>query len=63
MIAAAWTGEASEATIVSFGRRFTLAPRSTAPPSAPPPPRRHPWQEAALNEGVARLPGPPLPWD
>jgi len=37
--------------------------RSTAPPPASPPPRRNPWQEAALQEGIARLSGPPLPWE
>jgi hypothetical protein len=36
--------------------------RETAPPAAPPAPRRNPWQQAGLNEGVARQPQQPLPW-
>jgi hypothetical protein len=36
--------------------------RATAPVPAPPAPRRDPWQQAALREGVARQPAEPLPW-
>jgi hypothetical protein len=36
--------------------------RATAPAPAPPAMKRDPWQQAALNEGVARQPGEPLPW-
>jgi hypothetical protein len=36
--------------------------RSTAPVPAPAAPRRDPWQQAALQEGVARQPAEPLPW-
>ena len=36
--------------------------RATAPAPAPRPARRNPWQQAALHEGVAREPAPPLPW-
>ena len=34
--------------------------RNTAPPPALPAPRRDPWQQAALREGVSRRAGPPL---
>jgi hypothetical protein len=36
--------------------------RATAPPPAAKAPTRSPWQRAALDEGVARQPQPPLPW-
>ena len=36
--------------------------RETAPPPVPPAPRRNPWQQAALFEGVAREPQLPAPW-
>jgi hypothetical protein len=36
--------------------------RETAPTPARPAPRRDPWQQAALIEGVARQPEEPLPW-
>jgi len=36
--------------------------RQTAPVPAPLQPRHNPWQQAALHEGVARHPSPPLPW-
>ena len=36
--------------------------RETAPRPAPPAPRRNPWQQAALFEGVAREPQLPPPW-
>jgi hypothetical protein len=36
--------------------------RATAPASAPPAPRRNPWQQAALKEGVSRAPGDAPPW-
>jgi len=37
--------------------------RDTAPAPMRQGPRRNPWQEAALQEGVARQPAPPSPWD
>jgi hypothetical protein len=37
--------------------------RATAPTRVPPAPARNPWQQAALQEGVAREPRAPLPWD
>ena len=36
--------------------------RATAPPRAEPEPPVSGWLEAALHEGVARAPQPPLPW-
>jgi hypothetical protein len=36
--------------------------RATAPRPVQAPPRRNPWQRAALQEGVAREPAEPLPW-
>jgi hypothetical protein len=36
--------------------------RETAPPPAPPAPRRNPWQAAALREAVTRAPDEPAPW-
>jgi hypothetical protein len=36
--------------------------RETAPPLLPPAPRRNPWQQAALYEGVDRAPSEPAPW-
>jgi hypothetical protein len=36
--------------------------RATAPRPAALAPPRDPWQQAALQEGVARQPAPPLPW-
>jgi hypothetical protein len=36
--------------------------RATAPPPAPQAPKRNPWQQAALQEGVSREPIEPLPW-
>jgi hypothetical protein len=36
--------------------------RATAPLPAPPAPRRNPWQQAALQEGVLREPQLPPPW-
>jgi len=47
------------AAVVAALERFM---RETAPPPAPPVPKRNPWQEAALQEGVARQPIEPLPW-
>jgi hypothetical protein len=47
------------AAVVAALERFM---RETAPRPAPPAPRRDPWQQAALYEGVARAPEPPLPW-
>jgi hypothetical protein len=48
------------AAVVAALERFM---RETAPPPAHLPPRRNPWQQAALFEGVAREPQAPLPWD
>ncbi len=42
------------AAIVAALERFT---RDTAPPIAAEPPRRSPWLQASLREGVARRPG------
>lgn len=36
--------------------------RATVPPSAAPAPAANPWQQAALHEGVARLPELRIPW-
>ena len=36
--------------------------RETAPAAVAPEPLANPWQQAALHEGVAREPAPPLPW-
>jgi hypothetical protein len=47
------------AAVVAALERFM---RETTPPSVPPAPRRNPWLEAALYEGVAREPQAPLPW-
>ncbi|MFL5831300.1 MAG: hypothetical protein ACJ76X_15405 [Solirubrobacteraceae bacterium] len=47
------------AAVVAALERFM---RDTAPTPAPPPPRRDPWQLAALHEGVSRAPELPLPW-
>ena len=47
------------AAVVAALERFM---RETAPTPAPPKPRRNPWQQAALYEGVAREPEWPLPW-
>lgn len=47
------------AAVVAALERFM---RETAPRPAPLPPGRSPWQRAALYEGVARAPEPPLPW-
>jgi hypothetical protein len=47
------------AAIVAALERFM---RETAPVSAPAPSRRDAWQQAALHEGVARLPEPSAPW-
>ncbi len=47
------------AAVVAAVERFM---RETAPPPAAPAPQRNPWQQAALNEAVARQPTDPLPW-
>ena len=47
------------AAVVAALERFM---RETAPQAAPPPARRDPWLQAALQEGVARQPSEPLPW-
>jgi hypothetical protein len=55
-----WEGTASSveeaAAVVVALERFM---RDTAPVIAPAPPRRSAWQQAALREGVTRMPGPP----
>jgi hypothetical protein len=48
------------AAVVAAVERFM---RETAPVPAPPRPRRDPWQQAALQEGVMRQPVAPLPWE
>ncbi len=48
------------AAVVAALERFM---RQTAPPPAAPPARASPWQQAALREGVAQRPAPPLAWD
>jgi len=48
------------AAVVAALERFM---RETAPSQAPPEPKRNPWHEAALREGVARAPGISAPWD
>jgi hypothetical protein len=47
------------AAVVAALERFM---RETAPRPAAAPPRRNPWQEAALREGVLRQPEVPPPW-
>jgi hypothetical protein len=47
------------AAVVAALERFM---RETAPHPAAPPPRRNPWQLAALQEGVNRAPVEPPPW-
>jgi len=47
------------AAVVAALERFM---RATTPAAAPPAPKRNPWQQAALQEGVARQPAEPLPW-
>jgi hypothetical protein len=47
------------AAVVAALERFM---RETAPLPAAPPPRRNPWQQAALHEGVSRAPSEPAPW-
>ncbi len=47
------------AAVVAALERFM---RDTAPPPAPPLPRRNRWQRAALQEGVSRAPDEPAPW-
>ena len=36
--------------------------RNTTPPAVPRERRRDPWLQAALREGVLRMPEPPPPW-
>jgi hypothetical protein len=47
------------AAVVAALERFM---RETAPRPAPPEPARNPWQQAALQEGVARHPELLPPW-
>jgi hypothetical protein len=47
------------AAVVAAVERFM---RETAPSPVSPPPRPNPWQQAALQEGVARQPELPPPW-
>jgi hypothetical protein len=51
---------AQAAAVVAALERFM---RETAPAPAPRAPARNRWQMAALGEGVAREPQPPLRWD
>ena len=48
------------AAVVAALERFM---RETAPPPAPPAPKRNPWQQAGLYEGVRREGRAPLPWE
>jgi hypothetical protein len=48
------------AAVVAALERFM---RETAPPPAPAAPKRNPWQQAGLYEGVRREHQPPLPWE
>jgi hypothetical protein len=48
------------AAVVAALERFM---RETAPRPAPPAPKRNPWQQAGLFEGVRRGGRPPLPWE
>jgi len=47
------------AAVVAAVERFM---RETAPVRVAPAARPSPWLTAALHEGVARQPAPPLPW-
>jgi hypothetical protein len=47
------------AAVVAAIERFL---RETAPPPAPPAPRRNPWVRAALLEGTRREPDGAEPW-
>jgi hypothetical protein len=47
------------AAVVAALERFM---RETVPRPAAPAPRRNPWQQAALHEGVTRAPAEPAPW-
>lgn len=54
------TATAEEAAaVVAALERFM---RETAPPPVAPAPRPNLWQQAALQEGVARQPELPSPW-
>ena len=58
-IVAPGASEEEAAAVVAALERFM---RETAPRSAPSHERRNPWQQAALNEGVARQPELLPPW-
>ncbi len=58
-IVAPTASEEEAAAVVAALERFM---RETAPAPAPPAPRRNPWQQAALQEGVSRVPQDPVPW-
>jgi hypothetical protein len=58
-IVAPTAGPEETAAVVAALERFM---RETAPPPAPPAPRRNPWQRAGLHEGVTRAPDEPAPW-
>jgi hypothetical protein len=47
------------AAVVAALERFM---RETLPSPAPEAPKRNPWQQTALYEGVMREPQQPLPW-
>jgi hypothetical protein len=50
------------AAVVAALERFMRETGPAGPGSAPAAPRRNPWQQAALHEGVARSPELPAPW-
>jgi len=52
------SGEEAAAVVAALERFM----RATAPAPASPGPKRNPWQQAALREGVAGQPAEPLPW-
>jgi hypothetical protein len=47
------------AAVVAALERFM---RATAPTPAPPTPRPNAWQQAALHDGVSRVPDATPPW-
>jgi hypothetical protein len=47
------------AAVIAAVERFM---RATAPTLVAPPAAVDRWQQAALHEGIARQPQPPLPW-
>jgi hypothetical protein len=59
IVAPSATAEEAAAVVAALERFM----RETAPPPVRPAPSRSPWQQAALQESVARQPEHPLPWD